>query len=146
MRAKQFLKMARKKKYYGKGRNCIRIAAQRVTKALQHQYRERKTFRREIRQLWITQINAAARQHELPYSSVIQGMVRTNIALNRKMLADLAQHEPVSFASVLTVLKEDTTLRRVNESLYKIPKYTTVPLDLNTMSKRGVPFPEGKRL
>lgn len=105
------------KGFRGRAKNCIKIARNRVEKALQHNYRHRKLRTREQRRLWTTRINAAGRQHGLPYSVLIGGMAKSQVQVNRKMLADLAQFEPLSFRAVCdAVAREQGIERRVPAS------------------------------
>jgi large subunit ribosomal protein L20 len=69
-------------------------------------YRDRRQRRRDLRRLWITRINAAARQNGLPYSRFIYGLKQANVELDRKILADLAVRDPDAFAEVVAVAKE----------------------------------------
>jgi large subunit ribosomal protein L20 len=68
-------------------------------------YRDRRARRRDFRRLWITRINAASRQHGLPYSQFIHGLKKADIALDRKILADLAVRDPNAFARVVDAAK-----------------------------------------
>ena len=90
------------KGYYGRRKNTIRIATQAVEKAGQYAYRDRRTKKRNFRALWIQRINAAAREHGLTYSRFINGLVLSGIELDRKVLSDIAVHEPATFASLVT--------------------------------------------
>jgi large subunit ribosomal protein L20 len=76
------------------------MAKQAVTRALQYAYRDRRNRRRDIRSLWITRINAAARLNGTTYAKLISGMKAKNIALDRKVLADMAVNEPEAFAEL----------------------------------------------
>ena len=98
-RHKKILKKA--KGYYGARSRVFRVAKQAVTKAGQYAYRDRRQRKRQFRALWITRINAAARQQCMTYSQLICNMKRANIAINRKMLAQLAVLNPEAFAKVL---------------------------------------------
>jgi large subunit ribosomal protein L20 len=82
-------------------RRSFRMAKQGVTKALQYAYRDRRTKKRDLRSLWITRINAAARENGTTYAKLINGMKAKNIALDRKILAELAVNEPAAFAEVV---------------------------------------------
>jgi large subunit ribosomal protein L20 len=95
-RHKKVLKRA--KGYYGRRKNVYRVAVQAVTKAGQYAYRDRKVRKREFRALWIVRINAAAREHGLNYARFINGLLKAEIALDRKVLADLAVHDKPAFA------------------------------------------------
>jgi large subunit ribosomal protein L20 len=103
------------KGYYGRRKNTIRIAKQAVEKANQYAYRDRKNRKRNFRALWIQRINAAARSAGLTYGRLIDGLNRAGITVDRKVLSDLAVHEPAAFAALveqakgaLSYLKEKT--------------------------------------
>jgi len=85
------------KGYYGRRKNTIRVARQAVEKAGQYAYRDRKVRKRTFRALWIQRINAAARENGLTYGRLIDGLKRVGIELDRKVLADIAVHEPQTF-------------------------------------------------
>lgn len=103
-RRKKILKLA--KGYQGRAKNCYRIALQRVEKALQYAYRDRRTKKRDFRSLWIQRINAAARSHGLSYSQFINCMKLANININRKILSELAVNNPDSFSAIVTKCKK----------------------------------------
>ena len=94
-RHKKVLALARG--YQGRSRNTFRAAVERVEKALQYQYRDRRTRKRSFRRLWIQRINAGARQHGLTYSQFMNGLAKAGIEIDRKILSDLAVREPESF-------------------------------------------------
>ncbi|WP_306117282.1 MULTISPECIES: 50S ribosomal protein L20 [unclassified Roseitalea] len=102
-RHKKVLKAA--KGYYGRRKNTIRIAKQAVEKADQYAYRDRKVRKRNFRSLWIQRINAAAREHGLTYGRLIDGMNKAGIEIDRKVLSDMAIHEPAAFAAVVEQAK-----------------------------------------
>ena len=77
----------------------FRLAKQAVIRVLQYAYRDRRNKRRDLRSLWITRINVAARQNGTTYGKLIAGLRATNIEINRKVLADLAVNEPEAFSS-----------------------------------------------
>src|SRR5215813_5122462 len=83
--------------YFGRSSTNYRIALERVEKALKYAYRDRRNRKRDFRALWIQRINAGAREHGLTYSQLINGIKRAGIAIDRKVLADLAAREPVAF-------------------------------------------------
>ena len=91
----------RAKGYYGRRKNTFRAANQAVEKAGQYAYRDRKQKKRVFRALWIQRINAAARAHGLTYGRFINGLGRAGVEVDRKMLADLAVHEPEAFKSLV---------------------------------------------
>ncbi|MBI2798746.1 MAG: 50S ribosomal protein L20 [Gammaproteobacteria bacterium] len=98
-RHKKVLKRA--KGYYGRRKNVFRVATQAVTKAGQYAYRDRKQRKREFRALWIVRINAAARAQGLSYGRFINGLLRAEIELDRKVLADLAVNDKNAFAELV---------------------------------------------
>jgi len=97
-RRKKILKLA--KGFRGSHSTLFRTANQQVMKALRSSYRDRKKRKRDFRRLWITRINAAARQHGMSYSQLMGNMKKANIQLNRKMLAQMAVLDPASFSKV----------------------------------------------
>jgi large subunit ribosomal protein L20 len=97
-RHKKVIKMA--KGYYNARRKVFRVAKQAVTKALQYAYIGRKQKKRQFRSLWIVRINAAARVHGLSYSRFMNGLLKANITLDRKALADIAIHDPAAFGAI----------------------------------------------
>ena len=96
---KKVLKQA--KGYYGRRKNTIRVAKQAVEKANQYAYRDRKVRKREFRSLWIQRINAAVRPFGLTYARLIDGLNKAGIEVDRKVLADLAVHEPEAFRAIV---------------------------------------------
>ena len=88
------------KGYRGRRKNVYRIAKQAVMKAGQYAYRDRRQRKRQFRALWIVRINAAARQHGLSYSRFMNGLLKANVTLDRKALADIAIHDPVAFGAI----------------------------------------------
>ena len=94
-RHKKVLEQA--KGYYGRRKNVYRVAVQAVTKAGQYAYRDRRQKKRQFRTLWIARINAAARDCGLSYSRMIDGLKKAAIEIDRKVLADLAVHDPAAF-------------------------------------------------
>jgi large subunit ribosomal protein L20 len=85
--------------------SSYRLAKQAVTRALQYAYRDRRNKRRDLRGLWITRINAAAREHGTTYAKLINGLKTAGVELDRKVLADLAAREPEAFAAVVKTVK-----------------------------------------
>lgn len=97
-RHKKVLKQA--KGYYGARSRVYRVAKQAVIKAGQYAYRDRRQRKRQFRALWITRINAAARDNGLSYSRLIAGLKKASIEIDRKVLADLAVHEKEAFTAI----------------------------------------------
>jgi large subunit ribosomal protein L20 len=90
------------KGYYGRRKNTFRTANQAVEKAGQYAYRDRRTRKRNFRALWIQRINAGVREYGLTYSRFIDGLAKAGIEVDRKVLSDLAIHEPEAFKALVT--------------------------------------------
>jgi large subunit ribosomal protein L20 len=88
------------KGYYGRRKNTIRVAKQAVEKAGQYAFRDRKRKKRTFRALWIQRLNAAVRPFGMTYSRFIDGLTRSGITVDRKVLSDLAIHEPTAFQAI----------------------------------------------
>jgi large subunit ribosomal protein L20 len=93
------------KGYWGARHNHFKVANQAVMKALQNQYRDRRNLKRDMRRLWITRINAAARLNGITYGRFIQGLTLAGVEVNRKMLADLAVKDAAAFAELVVVAR-----------------------------------------
>lgn len=112
------------KGFRGRAKNCVRIARPKVEKALQYATRDRRAKKREFRQLWVTRINAASREHgvraapltykccvpqpctpQLKYSIFLAGLADQNIKLDRKVLSEIAMYEPHSFKALVDQVK-----------------------------------------
>ena len=102
-RHKKVLKQA--KGYYGARSRIFRVAKQAVTKAGQYAYRDRRQRKRQFRALWITRINAQSRANGLSYSRLINGLKKADIALDRRVLADLAVHDKPAFTVIVEQAK-----------------------------------------
>ena len=87
--------------YRERNRTSFRVAIERVEKGLQYAYRDRRNRKRSFRALWIQRINAGVRQHGLTYSQFMNGVKRAGIEVDRKVLADLAVHEPDAFRAIV---------------------------------------------
>ncbi len=96
----------RAKGYYGAKSRSYRAAKEQVQHSLQYQYRDRRAKKREIRRLWITRINAAARINGLSYSVFMNGLKKAGVELDRKVLSDMAINDPEAFASLAEVVKK----------------------------------------
>jgi large subunit ribosomal protein L20 len=103
-RRKKVLKQA--KGYYGARSRLYKTASEAVDKALLYSYRDRKAKKREFRSLWIIRINAAVRALGMSYSQFMAGLKRSEIALNRKTLADLAYSDPKAFGKIAETVKK----------------------------------------
>jgi large subunit ribosomal protein L20 len=102
-RHKKILKLA--KGYFGAKSKLFRTANQAVMKSLSYAYRDRKSKKRNFRQLWITRINAASRINGLSYSRFMNGLKKSGIGLNRKILADMAVNDPAGFSELANKIK-----------------------------------------
>jgi len=98
-RRKARLKMA--KGYYGAKSKLFRTATEAVDKSGQYAYRDRRNKKRAFRRLWIARINAASRIHGLSYSRFMEALKKAGIGLNRKVLAEIAAHDPAGFAQIV---------------------------------------------
>lgn len=94
------------KGYWGTRHHLFRRANEAWMKAQWYAYRDRRNRRRDMRRLWITRINAAARQNGMPYSQFIHGLKQANVDLNRKVLADIAVRDAETFAQIVQTAKE----------------------------------------
>jgi large subunit ribosomal protein L20 len=97
--------MKQAKGYFGRRKNVWTVAKNAVEKAMSYSYRDRRAKKRTFRALWITRINAGARQHGLSYSQFMGKMKANNIELNRKVLADLAMNHPEAFEAIVKKVK-----------------------------------------
>ena len=96
-RHKKVLKQS--KGFVGRSSTSYRIALERLEKSLQYAYRDRRNKKRDFRGLWIQRINAAVREHGLTYSRFIDGLGKAGIEVDRKVLSEMAIHEPAAFAA-----------------------------------------------
>ena len=102
-RHKKILALA--KGFRGRRKNVFRIAKQAVMKAGQYAYRDRRTRKRVFRQLWIARINAASRELGVTYSRFMAGLKKAQIDIDRKVLSDMAIHDPAGFKSIVDKVK-----------------------------------------
>ncbi len=105
-RAKHKKVLAKAKGYYGARSRVYRVAHQAVIKAGQYAYRDRRVKKRTFRSLWIVRINAAARQFDMSYSRLINGLAKAEIEIDRKVLADLAVHDIAAFGYIAEKAKQ----------------------------------------
>lgn len=103
--AKHKKTLAAAKSYRGRRKNTIRAAKAAVDRSLQYAYRDRKNRKRTFRALWIQRINAAVRENGLTYSRFIDGLARAGVEVDRKMLSELAIHEPAAFRALVEQAK-----------------------------------------
>lgn len=104
-RAKHKKVLDKAKGYYGARSRTFRVAHQAVVKAGQYAYRDRRAKKRVFRALWITRINAEARNNDLSYSRLMDGIHKANIEIDRKVLADLAVFDKPAFAAIAAQAK-----------------------------------------
>jgi len=97
--------LSKAKGYYGARSKLFKTAKQAVIKAGQYEYRDRRQRKRQFRALWIARINAAARLHGLSYSRLIDGLNKADIAIDRKVLADIAVHDDAAFGAIVEQAK-----------------------------------------
>ena len=107
-RHKKVLELA--KGYYGARSRTFKVALQAVFKAGQYQYRDRRQCKRQFRALWIVRINAAARQNGLSYSRMMAGLKLANIMIDRKVLSDIAIHDPLAFSKMAESAKKHLSI------------------------------------
>jgi large subunit ribosomal protein L20 len=98
-RHKKILDLA--KGYRGRSSDCFRVAIEKVEKGLQYAYRDRRNKKRDFRALWIQRINAGVREYGMTYSRFIDGLNKAGIEVDRKVLSDLAIHEPEAFKALV---------------------------------------------
>ncbi len=104
-RRKKILKLARG--YYGAKSKLYRVANQQVMRSLHYAYRDRRQRKRDFRKLWITRINAAARENGISYNKLINGLKKAGVEINRKMLAELAVEDRNGFDKLVQLAKEN---------------------------------------
>ena len=90
---------------WGRRKNTIRVAKQAMEKAMQYAYRDRRNKKRDFKSLWIQRINAGVREHGITYAKFIDGLKKANIEINRKILSEIAFHEPAAFKSIVEKAK-----------------------------------------
>ncbi|MCS7233411.1 MAG: 50S ribosomal protein L20 [Synergistetes bacterium] len=104
-RRKKLFKLT--KGYYGQKKNVFKRAHEAMLKALSYSYRDRRAKKGDFRKLWIARINAAAREEGLTYNRFINGLKKAGVAINRKVLAELAIHDRESFSELVRIAKEN---------------------------------------
>ena len=102
-RRKRTLKLA--KGYFGSKHLLYRTAHEQVMRSLRYAYRDRKQLKREMRKLWIARINAGARLNDMSYSTLMHGLKVAGITINRKMLSEIAIHDPKGFTAICDTAK-----------------------------------------
>ena len=104
LKRKKILKLT--KGFFGFKKNLYRYAREAADRALSFSYRDRRRKKRDFRKLWITRINAATRLHAMSYSAFIGGLKKLNIDLDRKVLADIAVHDPEGFGQLCQKIQQ----------------------------------------
>ena len=99
--------------YWGRKKNVFRRANEQVMKSLQYAYRDRRARKRQFRRLWITRISAACRAEGLPYNRFIEGLTKAGVALDRKVMAEMAVNQPEAFRELIEVARQHATLAAV---------------------------------
>ena len=102
-RRKKILKLA--KGYFGSKHKLYKTAKEQVMHSLKYAYRDRKQNKREMRKLWITRINAACRMNDISYSKFISGLNKAGVAINRKMLSEIAIDDAAAFTNLVNIAK-----------------------------------------
>ena len=100
---RKIFKMA--KGFFGARSRLLRTATEAVDRSLKYAYRDRRVRKRDFRKLWIARINAAARLNGISYSRLIDGIKKAHVIIDRKMLADLAVHDPGAFTKIVSLAK-----------------------------------------
>jgi large subunit ribosomal protein L20 len=100
---RKILKLA--KGFFGARSRLLRTATEAVNRAMKYAYRDRRVRKRDFRKLWIARINAAARTNEITYSRLIDGMKKAGVELDRRVLADIAVHDPQGFSQIVLLAR-----------------------------------------
>ena len=118
-RRKKVLKLA--KGYFGSKHKLYKTAKEQVMHSLKYAYRDRKQNKREMRKLWITRINAACRMNDISYSKFISGLNKAEVAINRKMLREIAIDDAAAFTNLVNIAKAALEGKTVKQEV-KAPK------------------------
>lgn len=140
-RRKKVLKLARG--YFGSKHKLYKTAKEQVMHSLKYAYRDRRQNKREMRKLWIVRINAACRMNDISYSKFISGLNKANIAINRKMLSELAINDSKGFANLVKIAKDALEGKEVKQAVkpVKVEKTTEVKKEV----KKEAPKKEAKQ-
>ena len=130
-RRKKVLKLA--KGYFGSKHKLYKTAKEQVMHSLKYAYRDRKQNKREMRKLWITRINAACRMNDISYSKFISGLNKAGVAINRKMLSELAIDDAAAFTNLVNVAKAGLEGKTVKKKKKK-KKTTEKKEDLSSLT------------
>lgn len=118
-RRKKILKLA--KGYFGSKHKLYKTAKEQVMHSLKYAYRDRKQNKREMRKLWITRINAACRMNDISYSKFISGLNKAEVAINRKMLSEIAIDDAAAFTNLVNIAKAALEGKTIKQEV-KAPK------------------------
>uniref|UniRef100_A0A7S2YDD4 50S ribosomal protein L20 n=1 Tax=Entomoneis paludosa TaxID=265537 RepID=A0A7S2YDD4_9STRA len=105
------------KGFRGRSKNCFKIAIRRLHKSWQHAYIDRRRKKRNWRKLWIMKVNAGVRQYSWSYSKFINALSKTGIILNRKIMSDLAAHEPFTMKALVDTVASTSRARKAAEAM-----------------------------
>ena len=136
-RRKKVLKLA--KGYFGSKHKLYKTAKEQVMHSLKYAYRDRKQNKREMRKLWITRINAACRMNEISYSKFISGLNKAGVAINRKMLSEVAIDDAAAFANLVKIAKDSLAGKTIKQEVKatKVEK-TTEKKETKAIAKKEV--------
>ncbi len=129
-RHKKILKAA--KGYFGSKHRLYRTAKEQVMHSLSYAYRDRKQNKRNFRKLWITRINAACRNNDISYSRFINGLTKTGLLINRKMLSELAIDNPKAFSDLVEIAKDTLNGKEYQPKEVKVSKDEEKPVKKET--------------
>ena len=139
-RRKKILKLARG--YFGSKHKLYKTAKEQVMHSLKYAYRDRKQNKREMRKLWITRINAACRMNDISYSKFISGLNKAGVAINRKMLSEIAIDDANAFTNLVNIAKSalegKTVKQEVKKTAVKEEKVAKKNEDKEDLSKLTV--------
>jgi large subunit ribosomal protein L20 len=132
-RHKKVLKMA--KGYFGSKHRLYRTAHEQVMNSLAYAFRDRRQTKRNFRKLWITRINAACRLNNISYSKFISGLTKSGVAVNRKMLSEIAIDNPKTFTDLVELANNGLAGKVVKHEVKKsAPKEEVKKVDLSTLT------------
>ena len=114
-RRKKVLKLARG--YFGSKHKLYKTAKEQVMHSLKYAYRDRKQNKREMRKLWITRINAACRMNDISYSKFISGLNKAGVAINRKMLSEVAIDDAKTFTKLVNIAKDALAGKTIKQEI-----------------------------
>ena len=128
---------------WGRRKNTIRVARQAMEKAMQYAYRDRRNKKRDFKSLWIQRINAGVRDEGLTYSKFINGLSKSGIKLDRKILAEIAYDNPQAFKTIVKKAqagKRHGMIKRTNSQIRKLRGTTTMSKQDGKIVKSYMPY------